>query len=113
MELLVLFFRFYYMSVAVHMFLGITPNDILYDALPLYHTAGGIVGLGQGLLKGVTIVIKKKFSASKFWEDCVHYKCTVSKTCDLLNGSLFAIVQYIPYFRYRDNSVHFHECSPF
>jgi len=80
MELLVLFFRFYYMSVAVHMFLGITPNDILYDALPLYHTAGGIVGLGQGLLKGVTIVIKKKFSASKFWEDCVHYKCTVSKT---------------------------------
>lgn len=29
------------------------------------------------MLQGMTIVIRKKFSASHFWEDCVKYNCTV------------------------------------
>ena len=66
------------MSYAVNLFLEIGSDDILYDALPLYHTAGGIIGVGQAFLRGTTVVIKKKFSASKFWDDCVQYKCTVS-----------------------------------
>lgn len=40
-------------------------------------SAGNIVGIGQCLLQGMTIVIRKKFSASHFWEDCVKYNCTV------------------------------------
>lgn len=39
--------------------------------------AGNIVGIGQCLLQGMTVVIRKKFSASHFWEDCVKYNCTV------------------------------------
>lgn len=35
------------------------------------------MGVGQCLIHGMTIVIKKKFSASKFWEDCIKYNCTV------------------------------------
>ncbi|KAH3802805.1 hypothetical protein DPMN_156489 [Dreissena polymorpha] len=71
--------RFYYMASAVHRMLGLTDQDILYDPLPLYHTAEGIIGMGQAFLWGTTVVIKKKFSASGFWDDCLKYNCTVLK----------------------------------
>lgn len=45
---------------------------------PLLPT-GNIVGMGQCLLHGMTVVIRKKFSASRFWDDCIKYNCTVSK----------------------------------
>ncbi|XP_069570656.1 long-chain fatty acid transport protein 1-like [Brachyistius frenatus] len=56
---------------------GLRRDDIIYNCLPLYHSAGTIMGLGQCLLFGSTIVIRKKFSASRFWDDCVKHKCTV------------------------------------
>ena len=31
------------------------------------------------LLGGCTTVLRKKFSASNFWKDCIRYKCTVNK----------------------------------
>lgn len=65
------------MTVAVNQFMNLTDQDVLYDCLPLYHTAGGVVGVGQMIIAGTTLVIKKKFSASRFWDDCVEYKCTV------------------------------------
>uniref|UniRef100_A0A3Q1JU74 long-chain-fatty-acid--CoA ligase n=1 Tax=Anabas testudineus TaxID=64144 RepID=A0A3Q1JU74_ANATE len=52
-------------------------DDIIYDCLPLYHSAGNIMGVGQCLVHGLTVVVKKKFSASRFWEDCIKYHCTV------------------------------------
>lgn len=39
---------------------------------------GNIIGVGQCLIHGLTVVVKKKFSASRFWEDCIKYNCTVS-----------------------------------
>ena len=66
------------MAYSVHQFFHMREDDVLYDILPLYHTAGGVLGVGQALLMGCTVVIKKKFSASKFWEDCLKYDCTVS-----------------------------------
>lgn len=69
--------------------LNLKSDDRIYDALPLYHTAGGIVGAGQTLVKGITVVLRRKFSASKFWPDCVHYECTVSVTAQfLLNNNI-------------------------
>ena len=56
----------------------IQSDDILYCTLPLYHTNGGILGVGQLIINGSTIALRKKFSASQFWNDCVKYKCTVS-----------------------------------
>ncbi|OXB53238.1 hypothetical protein ASZ78_012387 [Callipepla squamata] len=53
------------------------PEDILYNCLPLYHSAGNIMGVGQCLIHGLTVVIKKKFSASRFWDDCAKYRCTI------------------------------------
>ncbi|KAF7654930.1 hypothetical protein LDENG_00063290 [Lucifuga dentata] len=52
-------------------------DDIIYNCLPLYHSAGNIMGVGQCLLFGLTVVVRKKFSASRFWDDCVKHNCTV------------------------------------
>lgn len=35
------------------------------------------MGVGQCLINGLTVVVKKKFSASRFWEDCIKHNCTV------------------------------------
>ncbi|XP_030589718.1 long-chain fatty acid transport protein 1-like [Archocentrus centrarchus] len=67
---------------------GLHRDDIMYNCLPLYHSAGNIMSLGQGLLFGLTVVIRRKFSASRFWDDCVKYNCTViqyiGETCRYL-----------------------------
>ncbi|KAM4604400.1 long-chain fatty acid transport protein 1-like isoform 1-T2 [Polymixia lowei] len=56
---------------------GLRHDDIIYNCLPLYHSAGNIMGVGQCVLFGLTVVVKRKFSASRFWDDCVRYNCTV------------------------------------
>lgn len=71
--------RYFFMAYGIKCFLQVRDNDILYNTLPLYHSAGGILGIGQTLLGGSTCVIRKKFSASRFWDDCVEYNCTVSQ----------------------------------
>lgn len=43
----------------------------------LFLSPGNIMGVGQCLMHGLTVVVKKKFSASRFWEDCIKYNCTV------------------------------------
>ncbi|RWS02052.1 long-chain fatty acid transport protein 4-like protein, partial [Dinothrombium tinctorium] len=58
--------------------LNLNENDVSYNAMPLYHTIGAIVGIGSTLINGQTVVIRGKFSASNFWEDCLKYKCTVA-----------------------------------
>ncbi|KAM9082444.1 long-chain fatty acid transport protein 4 isoform 2-T3 [Megaptera novaeangliae] len=69
--------RYYRMAALVYYGFCMRPDDIIYDCLPLYHSAGNIVGIGQCLLHGMTVVIRKKFSASRFWDDCIKYNCTV------------------------------------
>uniref|UniRef100_A0A0B6Z9V5 Very long-chain fatty acid transport protein n=1 Tax=Arion vulgaris TaxID=1028688 RepID=A0A0B6Z9V5_9EUPU len=71
--------RFCYLAYGVQLFFKITPADIDYISLPLYHTAGGILGAGQGVLGASTLAIRAKFSASQFWTDCVKYKATTAQ----------------------------------
>ncbi|KAM7414783.1 hypothetical protein PAMA_019546 [Pampus argenteus] len=56
---------------------GVTPEDIFYINLPLYHSAGFLIGLAGAIERGMTIVLRRKFSASQFWEDCRKYDVTV------------------------------------
>lgn len=66
------------MASGVH-FLGyLKPNDIIYCPMPLYHSAGGVVTMGQAFIFGCTIVLKSKFSASAYFPDCIKYRATVS-----------------------------------
>ena len=71
-------FRLFQLATSVGIYSQIRPDDVVYITLPLYHTNGGILGLGQMLFQGSTVVLRRKFSASNFWPDCVKYKCTVS-----------------------------------
>jgi fatty-acyl-CoA synthase len=54
-----------------------TSEDRMYDVLPLYHSAGGIAALGPAFLAGGSLVVRSKFSASEFWDDCRRYQPTL------------------------------------
>ncbi|KAK2842415.1 hypothetical protein Q5P01_012615 [Channa striata] len=56
---------------------GVTAKDILYINLPLYHSAGFLIGMTGAIERGITIILKRKFSASQFWEDCRKHNVTV------------------------------------
>ncbi|XP_059549698.1 long-chain fatty acid transport protein 6 isoform X2 [Myotis daubentonii] len=56
---------------------GCTSDDIIYITLPLYHSSAAILGIGGCIELGATCVLKKKFSASQFWNDCKKYNVTV------------------------------------
>ncbi|KAM6222642.1 long-chain fatty acid transport protein 6 [Rhynchocyon petersi] len=56
---------------------GCTSDDIIYITLPLYHSSGSLLGIGGCIELGATCVLKKKFSASQFWNDCKKYNVTV------------------------------------
>lgn len=71
--------RFYYMTVGATSLANMTENDVVYDTLPLYHTAGGVVGVGSMIVLGCTLVVRKKFSASRFWDDCIQNNCTAAQ----------------------------------
>ena len=56
---------------------GSLPSDRIYITLPLYHATGGLCAVGAALLNGGSIALRKKFSASQFWDDIVAEDCTM------------------------------------
>ena len=69
----------YRVMLASHAFAGVMDtraSDRMYDCLPLYHTAGGVVATGALLVRGGSVVIREKFSAREFWDDIVRWDCT-------------------------------------
>ena len=59
--------------------LGIKSTDIVYNPNPLYHTAGGMLGVGFAILKGTPVVLRTKFSVTAYWTDCIKYNCTAAQ----------------------------------
>ena len=63
-----------------HWFAGMTsaqPTDRLYNCLPMYHSVGGVLAPGAILAAGGALVIRERFSASKFWSDVIHWDCSM------------------------------------
>uniref|UniRef100_A0A0P4VWM8 long-chain-fatty-acid--CoA ligase n=1 Tax=Scylla olivacea TaxID=85551 RepID=A0A0P4VWM8_SCYOL len=71
--------RAFFAATGMGDMIGLTTSDIVYDPLPLYHTAGGILGVGQALFAGIPTVIRRKFSATQYWSDCIKYGCTAGQ----------------------------------
>lgn len=80
--------RYYFIATCANLGTTLNENDRMYVPLPLYHSAGGIIGAGQALIYNVTVALRTKFSASQFWEDCIKYNCTgsqyIGETCRYL-----------------------------
>lgn len=70
--------RYIYIAAAIHRVADFWDKDVYYSPLPLYHTACGCMSVGQMLIFGSTVVLRKKFSATAFFADCAKYNATVS-----------------------------------
>lgn len=70
--------RIVFMAAGIQFLGGLNPNDIVYCPLPLYHTAGGVISVGQALIFGCTVALKQRFSASQYFADCVKFKATAA-----------------------------------
>jgi fatty-acyl-CoA synthase len=53
------------------------PDDRMYNCLPMYHSVGGVVATGAMLVSGGSVVVRERFSSSRFWDDVVSSDCTV------------------------------------
>ncbi|XP_013194431.1 long-chain fatty acid transport protein 1 isoform X1 [Amyelois transitella] len=71
--------RYLLIPLGVHNSAQLTSSDVIYDPLPLHHTAGGVLGAGQAVILGCTVVLRKKFSASNYWSDAAKHGCTVAQ----------------------------------
>ena len=69
--------RMLYMMYGFAGALNTTPRDRTYIALPLYHATGGICAVGMALTVGGALILRRKFSAHEFWDDCRTYRATI------------------------------------
>ncbi len=70
----------YRLMMWTHWFAGMMetqPRDRMYNCLPMYHSIGGAVATGAVLVNGGSVVIREKFSASRFWDDIARFDCTL------------------------------------
>ena len=63
-------------------------DDIFYVCLPLYHNNALTVSWASIVGAGATMVLTRKFSASRFWDDCRKYSvtafCYIGELCRYL-----------------------------
>lgn len=53
-----------------------TEEDCLYTVLPLYHGNAQLLSVIPALMSGARIILRERFSASRFWDDVRKYGCT-------------------------------------
>ena len=67
---------------------GYGPGDVIYCPIPLFHGAGGVVVPASALWAGCAMALRRRFSASAFWDDCRRYGVTgvqyVGEICQFL-----------------------------
>jgi fatty-acyl-CoA synthase len=73
-----------------HLFSGFNRRDVLYCALPLYHTVAGVVCVNAVLVAGARLALRRRFSASRFWREVSESGATtfqyIGELCRYLIG---------------------------
>lgn len=57
--------------------INLEADDRLYNCLPLCHSVGGVVGVGSALVAGASVIVRHKFSATRFWSDVIGSGATI------------------------------------
>ncbi len=52
-------------------------EDRIFLTLPLYHATGGMCGVGCAINTGATLILKRKFSASHFWQNAIESRANM------------------------------------
>ncbi|MGB0907654.1 MAG: long-chain-acyl-CoA synthetase [Maricaulaceae bacterium] len=52
-------------------------SDRMMMVLPMYHATGGLCGVGAAISSGGAVIVRPKFSASKFWDEVVKHEATL------------------------------------
>jgi fatty-acyl-CoA synthase len=55
---------------------GLTPDDVCYAAMPLFHSNAVLAGFAPALCSGATLAVARKFSASRFLADVRAFGAT-------------------------------------
>lgn len=55
---------------------GLTPEDVFYTALPLFHANAALISVWGTFGLGARLVLSPRFSASRFWDEIRHYGAT-------------------------------------
>lgn len=56
---------------------GVNADDRILLTLPLYHATGGMCGVGCAINSGGALILKRKFSASHFWQEAIDSRATM------------------------------------
>ncbi|MBV1880798.1 MAG: long-chain-acyl-CoA synthetase [Pseudomonadales bacterium] len=64
-------------NAGINVAMQLNCKDVYYVALPLYHATGLIACWGSVISAGASVVIRRRFSASEFWDDIDKYQATI------------------------------------
>lgn len=85
----------YFGKIVGHL-LGVTESDIVYTCLPIFHSAGGGIGISTMINTGATCVLSKKFSAKRYWRDVSLHNVTICQYIGELARYLVAYAKTHP-----------------
>ncbi|CAL1285537.1 unnamed protein product [Larinioides sclopetarius] len=71
--------RFLWIGVGIRYISQLDDSVVIYNPLPMYHTAGGLLFLSMIFIFGGSMILRKKFSASNYWKEAAKHKATVGQ----------------------------------
>ncbi|GBM44709.1 Long-chain fatty acid transport protein 4 [Araneus ventricosus] len=71
--------RFLWIGAAAQHILQLDGQEVIYNPLPMYHTAGGLLFVSVIFVFGGSMIIRKKFSASNYWKEAAKHKATIGQ----------------------------------
>ncbi len=66
----------YHYALSCVELLALTPDDVYYAPLPLFHIAGQWAVVYAACIAGATAVLPERFSVESFWDDVARHKVT-------------------------------------